>query len=139
MNNIRAGKPIEIILVIVFLVSASPLTFGQEENLNVFDRWMAWSGGQTMLARHLNAQAFQYLDERDKEIASLKTKQDWIKRQEKVRTVLANIVGPFPARTPLNARVTGEIKKDGYKVEKIIFESMPGFYVTGGLFIPEKR
>jgi len=135
----RAGKRTEVILAVLFLVATTRLAFGQEENLNVFDRWMSWSNGKTMLAHHLNEQAFQYLDERDKEIASVKTKQDWIKRQDKVRNILANIVGPFPARTPLNAKVTGVAKKDGYKVEKIIFESMPGFYVTGALFVPDSR
>lgn len=132
----QAPKQIQIIVAIVMGVSASHLALGQEENLNVFDRWLAWSDGKSMLVRHLNEQAFRYLDERDKEIASLKTKQNWTKRQEKVRNVLADIVGPFPARTPLNAKVTGVIKKDGYKIEKIIFESMPGFYVTAALFLP---
>ena len=37
------------------------------------------------------------------------------------------IVGPFPEKTPLNAKVTGVIKKEGYKIEKIVYESMPGF------------
>lgn len=90
-----------------------------------------------MLAHHLNKQAFSYLDIRDKEIAGLKTKEDWIKRQKKVKDILMNTVGPFPEKTPLNAKVTGVVKKEGYKIEKIIHESMPGFYVTGCLFIPD--
>ncbi len=38
--------------------------------------------------------------------------------------------------TPLAARITGTIVKDGYKVEKILFESQPGHYVTAALFLP---
>ena len=91
-----------------------------------------------MLIHYLNKQAFGYLDARDKEIAGLKTKEDWIKRQAKVKKILNEIVGPFPEKTPLNARVTGVVKKDGFRIEKVIYESMPHFYVTACLFIPDK-
>lgn len=114
--------------------------FGQEkENLKVFDRWIGWTDSKDMLVHHLNKQAFDLLDARDEEIAALKTKSDWIKRQEKVNDILQKVVGEFPAKTPLNAKVTGVVKKDGYRIEKVVFESMPGFYVTGALFIPERR
>ena len=40
-------------------------------------------------------------------------------------------------RTPLNAKVTEKIARDGYRIEKILFESRPGVYVTGLLFLPD--
>lgn len=43
---------------------------------------------------------------------------------------------PFPERTPLNSRVTGVIEKDGYRLEKIVFESRPRFPVTAHLYLP---
>ena len=45
--------------------------------------------------------------------------------------------GGLPERTPLNARTTDVIQRDGYKIEKIVFESRPGYFVTGHLFIPD--
>jgi hypothetical protein len=45
-------------------------------------------------------------------------------------------VGPFPEKTPLNARVLRTITKEYFKVEHIVFESQPGFFVTSSLFIP---
>ena len=39
-------------------------------------------------------------------------------------------------RTPLNAVVHGKIKRPGFTVEKVYFESVPGFHVTGLLFRP---
>lgn len=110
----------------------------QDENLNVFDRWISWSDGGRMLIRHLNRQAFELLDARDESIASLGTREDWIGRRETVRQNLFCIAGPFPEKTPLNARVTGSLRKEGYQVEKIVYESMPGFYVTSCLFIPDQ-
>jgi dienelactone hydrolase len=44
---------------------------------------------------------------------------------------------PEPTRTPLNAVVHGRIEQDDYTVEKVYFESMPGFFFTGTLFRPK--
>jgi dienelactone hydrolase len=122
-------------MIVNYFISGAELA-AQQENLNVFERWIEWSDGKNMLIHHLNDRAFELLDIRDKEIASLDTREDWLNRQKKVKEILFNISGPLPEKTPLNARITGVVKKDGYKIEKIIYESMPGFYVTGCLFIP---
>lgn len=45
--------------------------------------------------------------------------------------------GPQPAKTPLNAKITGVLDRDGYTVEKIIFESRPNFPVTANLYLPK--
>jgi len=47
------------------------------------------------------------------------------------------IVGPMPERTPLNAKVTGKIDRDGFRIERLFFESMPGHRVTGLLYVPD--
>ena len=47
--------------------------------------------------------------------------------------------GPIPRRTPLNARITGTVDRDGYNIEKIIFESRPGFPVTANLYLPKDK
>ncbi len=45
---------------------------------------------------------------------------------------------PMPAKTSLNARKTGELKGNGYHIEKIVFESRPKFYVTAHVYVPDK-
>ncbi len=45
--------------------------------------------------------------------------------------------GPWPKRTPLKARITGTVKRDAYTIENVIFESRPGFLVTGNLYLPK--
>jgi dienelactone hydrolase len=42
----------------------------------------------------------------------------------------------MPPRTPLKARVFGRIERNGVAVEKVYFESVPGFFVTGNLYRP---
>lgn len=107
-----------------------------EENLNVFQDWVRWNNPGSLLIDHLIAQATDYYEIRDQEIAKLKSKSDWLGRQQRVKKTLLELVGPFPEKTPLNPRITGVVKKNGYRFEKIIYESMPGFYVTACLFIP---
>jgi dienelactone hydrolase len=90
-----------------------------------------------MLIRYLNKQAFEYLDARDKEIEGLSDMSDWVERQKKVKNILSETIGPFPEKTPLNAQVTGIVQKDGFRIEKVVYESMPGFYVTAAMLIPD--
>jgi dienelactone hydrolase len=55
-----------------------------------------------------------------------------------VRKNFLAMLGGLPTeRTPLNVRQTGVLKRAGYRVEKLIFESQPGLYVTANLYVPE--
>ena len=67
-----------------------------------------------------------------------KSKEAWTERKEQVRRQLlvANGLWPLPTRTPLNAVVHGLVQRHDYTVEKVFFESYPGFYVTGNLYRP---
>jgi dienelactone hydrolase len=64
----------------------------------------------------------------------------WAKRADEVRMQLRVALGvwPEPTRTPLNPVVYGRIEGEGYTIEKVYFESMPGFFVTGSLFRPRE-
>ncbi|MHC4202111.1 MAG: acetylxylan esterase [Planctomycetota bacterium] len=68
------------------------------------------------------------------------TRQDLASHQEEMRRSYLDALGGFegfPDRaTPLAARITATVVKDGYRVEKILFESQPGHYVTAALFLP---
>lgn len=110
----------------------------QPENLDVFQQWTMWNNPGSMLIHDLIRQANDHYGIRDGEIAKLRTRDDWLERQALVKDKLLKLVGAFPQKTPLDARITGVLYKDGYRVEKIIYESMPDFYVTGCLFIPDK-
>ena len=63
----------------------------------------------------------------------------WKQRADelRMRVLVSNGLWPMPAKTPLNAVIHGKSVRDGFTVEKVYFESMPGFYVTGLLFRPE--
>lgn len=67
----------------------------------------------------------------------LKTKADAEAYVRNVREKIARCFGPFPEKTPLNAKVTGTIDRDVYTIEKVIFESRPQFFVTANLYLPK--
>jgi cephalosporin-C deacetylase-like acetyl esterase len=117
--------------------NASIALVPDEENLNVFQQWLRWNNPGSLLLDHLTSQAMDYYDVRDREIAKLITKSEWMKRQVLVKQKLMELVGPFPDKTPLNPRITGTIKRNGYRIDKIIYEPMPGYFVTGCLYVPE--
>ena len=66
------------------------------------------------------------------------SKQAWTRRAERVRRQMKVALGiwPPPDRTPLNAVVHGKIELDDYTVEKVFFEAVPEFYITGSLYRP---
>lgn len=65
---------------------------------------------------------------------------DWQRRRPGIHKQLLEMLGldPMPRRTPLNARITGGFSREAYRVENLVFESLPGLYVTGNLYLPAK-
>lgn len=68
--------------------------------------------------------------------AALRTKAHAEQYVADVRQKIAACFGPLPEKTSLNPRVTGLLERDAYRVEKVIFESRPGFLVTANLYAP---
>lgn len=92
---------------------------------------------QNPLLHWLNNIAQQQLKQRESTIAQIHTVAEANRRKQLVREKLLQILGGLPNYSgPLNARITGSIRTDSYTIENVIFESLPGFYVTGNLWIP---
>jgi len=68
---------------------------------------------------------------------SLKSPEQIAEYQKRLREKFIEAIGGFPQRTPLNARVVGVVDRDGYRIEKVIFESQPDHHVTALLFLPD--
>jgi dienelactone hydrolase len=94
---------------------------------------------ETQLTRWLDRIAQGQLDKRDAEIKRIDTVEAAERRKEQVRKKLLELIGGLPDYSgPLNAKVTGRINKQNYIIEKVVFESLPHFYVTGNLYRPSK-
>lgn len=73
---------------------------------------------------------------REAELARVTTAAALRERQRWARETLWRLIGGRPERTPLNARVLGGFERRGYRVEKVVYESQPGFPVPANLYIP---
>ena len=83
-----------------------------------------------------------FLEKKIKTAAALSaptSREDFERRRESGRRELLRCLGldPLPPRTPLKARVTGVLKRRGYRIEKVLFESRPNFPVTAHLYVPD--
>ena len=89
-----------------------------------FDAWLA-------------AQAQAALQARSQRLATLTTRTAVEARQREVRTQLASQLGVLPAiDAPLAAAITRTSPRDGYRIEHVVFESLPGFKVTALAYVP---
>jgi dienelactone hydrolase len=70
---------------------------------------------------------------------ALKSRADAEGYVRAVRDKVRLCFGPLPDRTPLKARITGTVERDAYRIEKVIFESRPGFLVTANLYLPKGK
>ncbi|MFB3827531.1 MAG: dienelactone hydrolase family protein [Bryobacteraceae bacterium] len=95
------------------------------------------SGLQGMTDRYLDRVEQECRDRRAVEMSRVRSAAAVRARQAYIQRKLLEQIGGFPARTPLNPRLSGTLRRPGYRVEKLIFESQPRFYVTANVYVPE--
>ncbi|MGH9720932.1 MAG: alpha/beta hydrolase family protein [Bryobacteraceae bacterium] len=113
-----------------FLLLACIAAFGQSTG--------ATTGLPGMVDRYLTQIAMEQLEARRARVAQIRTPAAVAERQAYIRRTLIEEIGGFPEKTALNARITGKLDRDGYTVEKLIFESQPRYYVTASVFVPKE-
>jgi dienelactone hydrolase len=92
-----------------------------------------------ILYKFLEAECGKRFDERRKTVALLKTEEDIRKRQAELRAQFILALGGFPERTPLRPRVVGTLQGDGFRIEKVIYESRPDHFITANFYIPDGK
>ena len=90
-----------------------------------------------MMGHYLRGLARARFKDWQEQYEQRKTPEQIAEYQKRLRKEFIEAIGGLPERTPLNPRVTGVVRRDGYRVEKVIFESQPRHYVTGALFVPD--
>lgn len=71
-------------------------------------------------------------------ITTFSSKEEVDARREELRFNLRMAAGlyPWPDKTPLNVRYEDVGEYDGYRIKKVMFESFPGLWSTGNLYLP---
>ena len=116
----------------------APLGASGQEDLRVLPREIDGAAPSEMMATYLGALAEKALDRRDATFEKLKTPEQVHAYQKRMREFFVAQLGGFPDRTPLNVRTVGTIDRDGYRMEKILFESQPAHTVTALLYLPDE-
>jgi dienelactone hydrolase len=66
------------------------------------------------------------------------SRKAWEARRAKLRDTMLAALGPFPDRPcPLEPRLVGVLKRTGYRIEKLVFQSRPDVWVTASAYVPE--
>ena len=112
---------------------AAPRAFAQQPAVTPLNRF------PRMVQEHFVAQVRAIEAKANAVRAALKTKTDAEGYVRTVREKIATCFGPFPEKTPLRPRVTGQLAREAYTIEKVIFESRPGFLVTANLYLPKGK
>ncbi|HZT69880.1 MAG TPA: acetylxylan esterase [Terriglobia bacterium] len=86
----------------------------------------------TYLTEKVNAMAAHW----DQQRAQIRTPGQMEARNRFVRQKCIEMIHGFPKRNPLNPIIVKSFERDGYKVENLMYESQPDFWVTGNLYIP---
>ena len=93
-------------------------------------------GRQPLIAR-LDREAAIDLEARAKTVGAIQTRTDAERRKTAVREMVLRAMNGLPKTSaPINAKVTGTLDRDGFRIEKVMFESQPDFFVTANLYVP---
>ena len=127
----RGEWPAKLLAALLLAASARGQT---EPSSGVADDAVLQGKGPQMmkdfLLRKVKRQAARPLPESKEALEAIKAAQ----KKELMRCLGLD---PLPPRTPLNGKVTGVFQREGYRLENILFDSRPGFPVTGHLYVPD--
>lgn len=131
--------PFRYALVPLLFVLAFGTVRAADDDLTVLKADANGVPPRKMLHEYLLGQTKIHFDARRRVVAALATPEDIRKRQTELKKKFIEALGGFPEKTPLNAKVVGAAKFDGFRVERIIYESRPNHHVTANLYLPEGK
>jgi cephalosporin-C deacetylase-like acetyl esterase len=107
---------------------------------------LAGHASTPLLAQIPNERQREYLNFVKAQAAQLRdadkpptTRAEWEKRSRYLRARLQQGFGTLPEKPcPLQPKVLGVLKRDGYRVEKLLFQTMPGVWMTANAYVPDR-
>jgi dienelactone hydrolase len=130
----QPGAAIALLIAASLLLAPLPCpsACGQESAKPKVDT----SRGDAMLREYFAAETARIQNAH----ASASTAAAWTDNEAEKRRQLREMLGldPLPERTDLKPVITGKVDHDEFTVEKLHFQSRPGLYVTGNLYVPKK-
>ncbi len=120
--------------VIFFTATVCVLNvFGQQHSYKV----LPWRSELTFNNYLLHKVHAQYDERRNVFGKALVSRSSVEAYRDSARAKYKKIIGALPAKADLKPMLTGTIQKKGYRIEKIIYESLPHHHVTANFYIPD--
>lgn len=128
------------VLIVCLLFALATCARAQEFSPDAF-RVLPIPADGPSITPYLNYQteiAWRQDEQRRKRWEAIRSEEDLLALQKQLRDQILKMIGGLPTeKTPLNARITGRIQMQSFHIEKLIFESLPGIYVTALVYVPE--
>ncbi len=116
----------------VILCFLSIQSTGQES----FDL-MTWKTEYTVRTHLLQEMHGQYDLRRNAIQNALQSKESMLAYRNECRQKYLDLLGEFPEKSPLNPQITKTIKLEGYRIENVLFESLPKHHMAANFYLPE--
>ena len=126
--KIKALDKLILLFVLQFIIFSS---YAQKQ-FNILD-WKTDVSLNAYLVQQMNK---QYQSRQLKLNKALKTKQGTQAYIQSVKSKFKALIGQLPQSAELNAQVTGTIQQNGYRIEKIVYQSFENHHVTANLYLP---
>jgi len=95
------------------------------------------NGARSKLYGYIDSIARSQLNARKQAILQVRTSTAAERRRAEVRDKILRLIGGLPTRTGVPAvKEFGSVSGDGFRMDKIAYESLPGFWVTANLYVP---
>lgn len=94
---------------------------------------------ENQLPRYLRAVAEEGFERARTERREIDGRQAAMADADRKRAYFLDAIGGLPdERCELRAERTGRLRRDGYDVENVVFESLPDFHVTANVYVPRE-
>lgn len=117
----------------VFLSLCIVLQARSQKQFSVFD-WKADVTLNTYLVQKMHQ---QYNERRSAFETALSSQEALAQYQRNIKDKIKFLLTTFRRSEKLQSSVTGVIPQDGYRIEKVLYESLADHHVTANLYIPE--
>lgn len=114
------------LMIFLVCVSVSCAAFGQEPVT-----------GDELLERYFLTETARI---EASNLSDIETKADWLEQRPELHRQLREMLGldPWPEKSPLEITYTGTVDHPEFVVKNLHYQSLPGLYVTGNLYVPKE-
>src|SRR5690349_21272104 len=124
--------------VLAITATAASAQTPSDDAFRVLSRSPVHSPTITDYLKYQTEMAWDQDDLRRKRWESIHSERELLALQEDIRQRFLSMIGGLPReKTPLRPRTTGRIQMNGFHIEKLIYESLPGIYVPALVYVPD--